>query len=536
MQNTRTLPREDTQKSSNKLCYELQLFRPIFNPDGDKVNHIKAKPRTIASKNNIIRFVMPICMDRVSGDQLFSPDNLLTILRRLRLQFIGKKVELTIVPTGELNGWNIFRKARGKLTLAEARLEGRRLAEIWVTAITPHLELMKNLGMKVAVRHWDEFIRIDNVKKLDQHLHAKYDQVHPQLVPIVDFALSNFFLRQNERIPYAEATFANKGYILEELAFITNISLCNKSEFDYHLYEHDELSPKLAAAAIDCSNNLFSGLGFTQLKMSDFMLEYKLGSYPELKFALKRQMKNEMLFHFYMANSTDEELVRNYINSLIKHHIIVDSPSADINRKILNLMNAWGSDNHYDTYFSADTPLTLWSICTGRDCAADHHSLHQIVFDLSNFTNAKESLMELEITVKYRLSKDDIIYIIPMRSSPTIDLHVFKFVEEIISKYKMKNVMYFGMSEKDVLLLRDLISHSKHPDSITLDTSVAEECKQQKVQLQEQLFKIKKHFIEEIKSKPFSVAKIGRSKSFSFFDRPRYVMDDLKRAVAKYAP
>ncbi len=259
----------------------FSLFSPEFNLTTNKVKHNGIKAKFLANQfadrrhkdtcKTFIRFVIPVCMDRTNKDNCYSIENFKDVLYKLHTQFRGTTLIIDIVPTGELEAWNILRNRRLKQrkqslevisqntsdtkTFQDARIEGRRIADEWEAALEETRAHLNSCGHIVTVKHWpDAFPSNMQAKQIQAELEQLY-QKGEEFSALIDDAIRTICTRISNQGQYfltEAATPCILNYLLEELAFQVYIMMPRDGEeqYDFHLYEYDDLAPKLTQTTL----------------------------------------------------------------------------------------------------------------------------------------------------------------------------------------------------------------------------------------------------------------------------------------------
>ncbi|MBX9586346.1 MAG: hypothetical protein K2X50_03725 [Gammaproteobacteria bacterium] len=290
-------------------AWQMQMKLPL------KIHPLTKKP--------FLSFIIPICMDRISKSDIFSPDKFINLLQNLDRAFPEMTLVIDIVPTGELSAWNILRddmlmdmesentnNLLGKIKSGEndvkidsARAKGRKIAEEWVESISSELVRIRSNGHVVEIIHWAEFIRLDHVDKIKNYYLGRYRnktsylKEFKSIVFAIMVKVKSQLIKSKTVLPPRIANPCIVQYITEELAVQCYIVNFLKCKYDYHLYEKDDYSPLLTNAALRHARRCCRELGYEFNSESTLQfLEFKRITE---KFDLEEEYNNSMMYHYF---------------------------------------------------------------------------------------------------------------------------------------------------------------------------------------------------------------------------------------------
>lgn len=516
MQHQNIPPHKSLSATRSELFrWQLTLFNPSFKP-GQQVSHTRIKANSFKHRaNKEVSIIMPVCMDRTSGKQLFAPENMARLLCLATEKLTGVKVNITILLTGELCAWNTLRRENLAITaesLAAARNTAAQHAKLYEQAITPIVNELAQAGHVINFRHWADVYTVPMIATLTQHLLERY-QVDPNYTKDIDFALAKFYMRQQEQGESTTAKFAKKyniQYITEELAYAIYTYVFENGRYDFQLYEYDDLSPKLAEAALLTCKDFLAKNGHTVTNFGAFMLEYKQQELDTTAAEYKKAMQTGFANMEQVFATKDYNQIGRYRASCKKMQLVVSTSEKSRCFSLTDIISNGTLDIESDNerYRMTELPdhhfqlipgvgiRTL--VVEGRDLErSDHFHLLQTIesslISIQYFTIYESSFNHLNMaTFKSRLSRDAktplncLVAVFPLKD---VCLRSFSRFEEIAKSHPpVTEVLYFGITNTELKKLQAAIKDMNPADKFPTCTVKLMSRDEKKKQLQKFLY------------------------------------------------
>lgn len=493
--------------------WSISLFTPRCDLPKSQVTHLPVKTHALKSLQPKIKHIMlPICMDRVDGNQLYAPLNFLKLILLLQQKFMGFKFVVEVVLTGELNAYNIQRINHinnREQTLAEAQKEGRKRAEQYLCDLMPYIEQLELMGHHFTFKHWTEYTAIEKVQAINQHLLRRYE-CDVDYETYIDIALAKFFTRQvslGDRAPARKVKPYNLNYIVNESAFLVYVYAYLRHQFDHMVYEQDHLSPQISDAACDAAKDYLAEDGITLEKPGDFYIEFLL---QELNADMART-KQQTMEDFALLNKINAlreiepaniEVIK-YGEASKTVNVLMSGCMFNPNFSLARLFNnsyyneSSTSDNTQNNVFGCymvpytSFKLGIYDKNPIQVSEGDGWSTHQAAwsfdrnvmqkygivfhyFELNNWNNSgqmskSEQYLEARSLHVEPSTKQCLIAVF---SSPEVEVYTFKCFEDIKRRAPGDfQVLYFGIFSNDLNKLRDRVANP-----LIVDGSVEEYC------------------------------------------------------------